>query len=89
MPIRRRHRLPRITDANGHTFLTNVYDDGRVVEQYDALGNLTTFAYDRTNRARRIGHRSARATPTTYPYDADARLTSETGSAGQHRLLHL
>ena len=37
----------RATDQNGHILMDNGYDvRGRVVEQLDALGNLTTFSYD-------------------------------------------
>lgn len=40
-------RLDQITDANGHLEVRNTYgNDGRVVEQLDATGNRTTFAWD-------------------------------------------
>ncbi len=39
--------LEKETDPLGHVVFRNVYDaDGRVMEQYDALGNKTTFAWD-------------------------------------------
>ncbi|CAG0936462.1 tRNA(Glu)-specific nuclease WapA [Thermoflexales bacterium] len=39
-------RLQTITDPNGHIVVTNNYDTrGRVVRQFDGVGNLTTFAY--------------------------------------------
>jgi RHS repeat-associated protein len=40
-------RLDQITDPNGHLKVRSTYgSDGRVVEQLDALGNRTTFAWD-------------------------------------------
>ena len=55
----------------------NVYDDrGRVSEQYDAVDNRTTFAYDE------VAHKTLVTDPRgftdIYQYDAEARLTSET-----------
>ena len=70
------HRLLTMTDANGHTFVRNVYDaNNRVSEQYDALNNKWTFAYDEP------AHKTLVTDPrnfvTTYTYDGDWRLTSE------------
>ena len=70
------HRLLTMTDANGHTFVRNVYDaNNRVSEQYDALNNKWTFAYDEP------AHKTLVTDPrnfvTTYQYDGDWRLTSE------------
>ncbi|MCB0200866.1 MAG: right-handed parallel beta-helix repeat-containing protein, partial [Anaerolineae bacterium] len=75
------HQLLTITDANGHTFVDNTYNaDGRVVEQRDADGNLTTFVYDIPN------HRTLVTDPlgrqTVYQYDADLRLLSKTDALG-------
>jgi RHS repeat-associated protein len=40
-------RLATIVDPNSHTLVTNTYGtDGRVIEQVDARGNHTTFAWD-------------------------------------------
>ena len=40
-------RLTSITDANGHTQLTNTYDAaGNVSSQSDAKGYVTSFAYE-------------------------------------------
>jgi RHS repeat-associated protein len=70
------HRLLTITDANGHTFVRNVYDDrGRVREQYDALNNKTTFAYDEP--AHKTLVTDPRGNVTTYQYDSEWRLISE------------
>lgn len=75
------HRLLTMTDANGHTFLRNVYDArGRVSEQYDALDNKWTFAYDEP--AHKTLVTDPRGHVTTYQYDADWRLTSETDALG-------
>ena len=39
--------LEKETDPLGHTVFRNVYSDyGRVLEQYDALNNKTSFAWD-------------------------------------------
>lgn len=39
--------LTDVFDQNDDTVVENVYDaDGRVVQQYDPLGNLSTFAWD-------------------------------------------
>jgi len=70
------HRLLTATDANGHVFVTNVYDSaGRVIEQYDALGNKTTFAYDEVNHKTLVT--DPRGNTTTYQYDDRYRLLSE------------
>ena len=70
------HRLLTMTDANGHTFVRNVYDaNGRVSEQYDALNNKWTFAYDEP--AHKTLVTDPRGFVTTYQYDGDWRLTSE------------
>jgi RHS repeat-associated protein len=70
------HRLLTITDANGHTFVRNVYDaSGRVTEQYDALNNKTTFAYDEP--AHKTLVTDPRGNVTTYQYDSEWRLISE------------
>jgi len=75
------HRLLTITDANGHTFVRNVYDDrGRVREQYDALNNRTTFAYDEP--AHRTLVTDPRGNTTIHQYDAEWRLISETDPLG-------
>jgi RHS repeat-associated protein len=40
-------RLTSVVDPNGHTVIRNTYGpDGRVLEQYDAVGNHITFAWD-------------------------------------------
>jgi len=70
------HRLLTITDANGHTFVRNVYDaSGRVREQYDALNNKTAFAYDEP--AHKTLVTDPRGNVTAYQYDSEWRLTSE------------
>ena len=49
-----------LADANGHTFVRNVYDaTNRVGEQYDALNNKWTFAYDKPTPTRTAGHQHA------------------------------
>jgi YD repeat-containing protein len=38
------HRVLTLTDANGHTYLTNQYDElGRVEKQWDTEGYTTEF----------------------------------------------
>jgi len=70
------HRLLTITDANGHTFVRNVYDaNGRVTEQYDALNNRTVFAYDEP--AHKTLVTDPRGNTTTYQYDSEWRLIGE------------
>lgn len=40
-------RLASISDPNGHPVVRNTYDaDGRIIEQLDALDELTTFGWD-------------------------------------------
>ena len=41
-------RLATITDQNGHTLVTNTYDPttGRLTQQQDSLGDVTTFAWN-------------------------------------------
>ncbi|MCB0096886.1 MAG: right-handed parallel beta-helix repeat-containing protein, partial [Caldilineaceae bacterium] len=70
------HRLLTQTDANNHTFNTNVYDErGRVVEQFDADGNRWTFNYDVINNITVVTDPLGRS--TTYDYDNELRLTAE------------
>ena len=76
------HRMLSITDANGHTFVNNVYDaNARVTEQYDALGNKWTFAYDEPDHKTIVTDPLAR--DTTYLYDAEWRLVTETDALNQ------
>ena len=82
------HRLLTITDANSHTFVRNVYNSGgKVTEQYDALNNKTTFAYDEPNHKTIVTDPLDRV--TTYQYDADLRLTSEKDALNQTASLRL
>ena len=74
-------RLESITDANGHTFVHNIYDiEGRVVEQRDALNNLTVFNYDPANQLTTVT--DPRPFSTIYEYDSAYRLISETDPLG-------
>ena len=48
-------RLTTVTDANGNIQITNVYGpDGRITDQYDALGNHTGLAWDADCRLQRL-----------------------------------
>jgi YD repeat-containing protein len=63
-------RLDQITDPNSHVEVQNTYGaDGRVTEQFDALGHKTTFAWIRTRTPRRRptrgGTRGRTSTPAT------------------------
>ena len=74
-------RLQSITDANSHTFVQNTYNtDSRVVQQRDALNNLTTFTYytatRRTVVVDPLGH------AVTYTYDSAYRITGEQDALG-------
>ncbi len=79
-------RMTSITDANGHVFVKNVYDDlDRVIEQRDAENNLTTFAYNRDNYRTTVT--DPRGVATTYTYDAAFRATGEIDSYGNSTLV--
>ena len=73
--------LTAVTDANGHTPVSNTFDaQGRVTEQRDALGNTTTFAYDwGTGRTTVNGPRGG---ATVYTADTGYRLTAIRDAAG-------
>lgn len=44
-------RLSKIIDQDGHTVVANTYNaDGRVIEQTDGLGKISTFAWDSTTQ---------------------------------------
>ena len=74
-------RLQTITDANGHTFVNNVYDsEGRVIEQRDALNNLTTFSYNPD--AGRTTVINPRGYATVHEYDSAYRITAMTDALG-------
>ncbi len=53
---------------------------GRVIQETDALGNVTTFEYDGTGRL--ISRTNALGETTTYAYDAAGRLEVETDPLG-------
>ena len=75
------NRLELITDANGHRFVQNTYNtSGQVVQQTDALDNLTTFIYNADQR--RTINIDPRGNSTTYNYDLAYRITSEVDSLG-------
>jgi RHS repeat-associated protein len=69
------HRLVTGTDARGNTFVTNVYDGAnRVVQQTDAMDNVTTIAYDTPGEgATRMT--DARSNSTTFYFDQEYRVT--------------
>ena len=71
------HRLLTMTDANGHTFVRNVYDGNGRVERAVRRARTTrpTFAYDEP--AHKTLVTDPRGYVTTYQYDGDWRLTSE------------
>jgi len=74
-------RVQSITDANGHTFVQNQYDSqGRVIQQRDALNNLTTFSYD--TAARRTTVTDPRGFTNLYDYDSAFRSIVETDALG-------
>ncbi|MBI5017187.1 MAG: choice-of-anchor D domain-containing protein [Deltaproteobacteria bacterium] len=69
------HQMLTATDPRGHAFVTNVYDsEKRVVSaQRDALGNLSTFAYDRENHVTVIT--DPLGARTVHEHDRRNRLT--------------
>lgn len=74
-------RLESITDANNHTFVHNVYDtEGRIIEQRDALNNLTTFDYDPSYLRTTVT--DPREFTTVYHYDSAFRVTRVTDALG-------
>jgi len=74
-------RLQSITDANGHTFVNNTYDVlGQVIQQYDALNNLTTFSYYTSTQQTVVV--DPRSNPITYTYDSAYRWTGTTDPLG-------
>lgn len=73
--------LTSITDANGHTLVSNTYDaQGRVTEQRDALGNATTFTYDWNSGQTTVT--GPRGDATVYTADAGYRVTAVRDAAG-------
>ncbi|MGD0167345.1 MAG: DUF6531 domain-containing protein [Gaiellaceae bacterium] len=67
--------LVSIVDANGHTVVTNSYDDqGRVLSQTDALGRTTTFSYGEDGSSTIS---DARGHTWRYLYDENGNLKSE------------
>jgi len=76
------HRLVTGTDTRGNTFVTNVYDGAnRVVQQTDAMDNITTIAYDTPSEgATRMT--DARNNSTTFYFDNDYRTTDVEDALG-------
>ncbi|MCL4371288.1 MAG: DUF6531 domain-containing protein, partial [Chloroflexi bacterium] len=67
--------VTRATDQNGHSFVDNGYDvRGRVVEQLDALGNVTTFSYDVANRT--TTYTDQLGNSRVYTFDSSGRTIS-------------
>jgi RHS repeat-associated protein len=77
-----KHRLLALVDANGHTQVTNTYDEhtGRVASQADARGHATTFTYDLTSGT--TWARSPLGKTTTYVSNARRCLLSMTTPRG-------
>ncbi|HEX8219695.1 MAG TPA: DUF6531 domain-containing protein [Chloroflexia bacterium] len=73
--------LESITDPNNHTFVTNVYDAlGKVVQQTDAEGSITTFAYQDSPRVTTVTDSEQHA--TVQEFDSEYRLVRETDALG-------
>jgi RHS repeat-associated protein len=73
------NRMLSYTDPDGNVVVTNTYDQsGRVVQQVDATGNITTFTYNTgsTQVTDPLGH------VTTYSFDFFYRETSVTNALG-------
>jgi RHS repeat-associated protein len=72
-------RLTTIKDPRGVTFLTNVYDgQGRVSQQTDGEGNVWQIAYGQNQTT----VTEPEGGVTTYGFDAQKRITSETDQLG-------
>ena len=73
--------LESITDPNNHTFVTNIYDaEGRVIEQLDASGSSTTFAYQTNPTITTTTDNEGNQ--TEHEFDSDHRLIRETDAFG-------
>jgi RHS repeat-associated protein len=76
------HRLLTMTDANAHTFVTNIFDSaGRVAEQRDGGNNQWTFVYSDADHLTIVTDPLSRQ--TTYTYDGEGRLLSERNALNQ------
>ncbi|MGA7731158.1 MAG: DUF6531 domain-containing protein [Chloroflexia bacterium] len=74
--------LESVTDPNNHIFVTNTYDtEGRVIEQLDAAGSSTTFAYQISPTITTITDNEGNQ--TVHEFDSDYRLIRETDALGQ------
>jgi RHS repeat-associated protein len=75
------HRLLTGTDSSGRLFVENVYDaQGRVVEQRDAEGIVSTFNYNELIQT--TVYTDALGTPLTQIYDGQYRLVKEIDALG-------
>ncbi|MBN1991091.1 MAG: hypothetical protein JW953_00190 [Anaerolineae bacterium] len=77
-----RHRVTRQRDPENIEFLQNIYDDrDRVIEQTDASGTRSYFAYDSVNRVTTFTDNLGRQ--AKYFYDDRNRVTAIEDALGQ------
>ncbi|MDP9903103.1 putative toxin [Arthrobacter bambusae] len=75
------HQLVTATDPTGVTYLRNEYDGaGRVVKQWDAQGNVRTFAYD--DAAKTTTYTDNEGHQSIYARDDSYRVVQITDAAG-------
>lgn len=68
--------MTSIKDGNGNVFLKNVYDFySRVIEQYDAEGNKSTFSYNDNFKTNKLT--DFRGNITTYKYNEYYRVVEK------------
>jgi RHS repeat-associated protein len=73
-------QVTRQTNERGHPTIFRYDDIGRLIEEEDALGNITRRVYDAANNLTRVT--DPLGNETNYTYDAANRLLTETNAEG-------
>ena len=61
--------ITRVVDPRGVTTVSNVFDSsGRLLRQYDAIGNYTAYSYDPSTRRQIATNKAGGATTQTFTY---------------------